>query len=333
MEKKTYTILLTSNSKGETKSIVLSAAWFKAAVVLGVIFAVLSASILVDYVSLLLESGENKRIKAENVILRQQFDVVESKVSSLENSLERVKNFSTKLKMITNINDEDRSTKLAMGALPKKGQAYTEFDRKMSGREPASEFLQKDALFLEKIPLNERAGELLRKDRHNYASLSIRIDRAVKHTSLREQGILELWETLSERQSLLNATPSIKPARGWYTSSFGYRIDPFTSKPVMHNGLDIAGPPGTPIRAPANGVVSHVGFEPGYGKLLTIDHGYGVKTRYAHNSQIFVELGQKIKRYDVISAIGNTGRSSGPHLHYEVRVHGVPVDPANYILE
>ncbi|MEZ4872822.1 MAG: M23 family metallopeptidase [Bdellovibrionales bacterium] len=84
--------------------------------------------------------------------------------------------------------------------------------------------------------------------------------------------------------------------------------------------------------SPADGVISYIGYESGYGKLVSIDHGFGVVTRYAHNSQVFVEVGQKVKRRDVISAIGTTGRSSGPHLHYEVRVHGIPVDPMNYIL-
>jgi len=78
--------------------------------------------------------------------------------------------------------------------------------------------------------------------------------------------------------------------------------------------------------------VSYVGYESGYGKLISIDHGYGVVTRYAHTSQVYVQLGQKVTRRDVIAAVGNTGRSSGPHLHYEVRIHGMPVDPMNYIL-
>lgn len=331
MDKKTFTFLVISNRRGETKNLTVSAAWLKAGAVLGAIFLVLACASIVDYVGLLLEASENKRLMAENLNLKRQFEVIESKVNSLETSLERVKNFSTKLKLITNVEDEDRSMKLALGALPKPGQNFNE--QGVEERMPASEFLEKEAMFMEKSPLDEARGELLNQETRNYAALSIRIDRAVKMTELREQGILELWETLSERQSLLNSTPSIKPARGWFTSRFGYRIDPFTQKPVMHNGLDIAGPPGTPIYSPADGVISYVGFEPGYGKLVAIDHGYGVRTRYAHNSQVFVELGQKVKRFDVIAAIGNTGRSSGPHLHYEVRVHGVPVDPINYILE
>ncbi|MCB0411122.1 MAG: M23 family metallopeptidase, partial [Bdellovibrionales bacterium] len=167
----------------------------------------------------------------------------------------------------------------------------------------------------------------------DYESLAIRIDRFVKETQLREQGLQQLWDTLSERESLLMATPSIRPAKGWYTSRFGYRLDPFTGRPTMHAGMDIAAPPGSPVFAPANGVVSFVGYEAGYGNLVSIDHGYGVVTRYGHNSRTFVEKGQIIHRRDVIATVGSTGRSSGPHVHYEVRVHGVPVDPINYILD
>ena len=101
----------------------------------------------------------------------------------------------------------------------------------------------------------------------------------------------------------------------------------------MHNGIDIAAAPGSPIVAPADGIVSFAGYDPGYGKLVSIDHGYGVVTRFGHTSQIFVEVGQKVSRRDVIASVGNTGRSTGPHLHYEVRVNNIPVDPYNYVLD
>ncbi len=333
MEKKTYTFLVVSNRRGETKSFSISSAWLKTLGLMAFLSFILFGAATVDYVGLLLDASQNKRLKAENATLKRQFQVVESKLSSLETGLERVQNFSKKLKLITNIDDEDRALKLSLGPMPKPGQQVTEYDTAMDERSPASEFLVKEPNFFEKPPLDEAAGELSLEEHRDYASLSIRIDRAVKETQLREQGILQLWESLSERQSLLNATPSIKPARGWFTSRFGYRVDPFSGKAVMHAGVDIAGPPGTPIYAPADGVISYVGMESGYGKLVSIDHGYGVVTRFAHNSRVFVEQGQKISRKDVIAAIGSTGRSSGPHLHYEVRIHGVPVDPMNYILD
>jgi murein DD-endopeptidase MepM/ murein hydrolase activator NlpD len=204
----------------------------------------------------------------------------------------------------------------------------------MEMRQPASELEMADENFHQEKPLMGQAGELsVGTGSRALASLSVRIDRAIKETGLREQSILSLWATLSERQSLMSATPSIKPAKGWFTSRFGYRISPFTNRPVMHNGIDIAAAPGSPVYAPADGVISYSGYDAGYGKLISIDHGYGVVTRYGHNSKLFVSIGQKVKRWDVIGAVGSTGRSTGPHLHYEVRVNGVPVDPINYVLE
>ncbi len=333
MEKKTFTFLIMSNRRGTNRSFTVSSSWLKSLIFLGIIILVVVGGAIVDYFGLLVQSSENKRLRAENLSLKKQFQVVEGKLNSLETSLERVQNFSKKLKMITNIDDEDRAVRLAMGPQPKAGEPVEEYNQPVEQRGPASEYFSKDSMFLQKPPLDELKGELSKDSEKDYATLSIRIDRTVKETQLREQGILSLWEALSERQSLLNATPSMKPAKGWFTSRFGYRIDPFNNKAVMHAGLDIAGPPGTPVYAPADGVVSYVGFEAGYGKLVSIDHGYGVVTRYGHNSRVFVELGQKVKRHDVISAIGSTGRSSGPHVHYEVRVHGVPVDPINYVLD
>ncbi len=180
---------------------------------------------------------------------------------------------------------------------------------------------------------NERKGEIAIEAPRDYDTLAIRIDRAVRNTQLREQTVLELWEVLSERQSLLNATPSIRPAKGWLTSKFGYRISPINGKPAMHFGLDLAAAPGSAVYAPADGVVTYASYDETYGKLVTIDHGFGVMTRFGHNSQIYVKVGQKISRWDVISAVGSTGRSTGPHLHYEVRINNIPVDPLNYILD
>lgn len=342
MDKKTITFLMVSNRKGTTHKLVVSAAWLKAGVCLFLIAAVVSAACVVDYVGLLSQSIENKRLHAENDQLKQQFQVVEGKLNALESGLERVKGFMTKLRLITSVDTEDRTLKLAIGPLPRTGQAVdpetmTGTD---GGREPASAGgampgagAAGDAVFAQKPPPDEQAGELAVEGQRDYASLAIRLDKDVQETAIRETGILELWENLSERQSLLAATPSIKPVQGWFTSKFGYRVSPFTGRPTMHAGLDIAAAPGTPIYATADGVVSFAGYDPGYGKLVSIDNGYGVVTRFGHTSQIFVEVGQHVHRRDLIAAVGNTGRSTGPHCHYEVRVNNVPVDPMNYVLD
>lgn len=335
MDNKTYTFLITSNRKGTTKAVSVTAAWLKLIVAGAVIFSVLFAAGLVDYFGLLLREGENKRLRAENAQLTRQFQVVEGKLTSLESSLERIKTLTTKIKLITNIEDEDRAMKLSIGPMPQIEESLAEFERgPAQARDPnATELIKADSVFYERAPLDQARGELASLSGRNYATLSIRIDKAVSAAGLKEQGVIKLQELLAERQSILNQTPSIKPTRGWMTSRFGYRVDPFTGKPEMHYGLDFAAAPGTPVVAPADGVVSYVGYEGGYGKIVAIDHGYGVRTRFAHNSQIYVELGQKVQRRDVIAAVGSTGRSSGPHCHYEVRVNDIPVDPINYILD
>ena len=117
------------------------------------------------------------------------------------------------------------------------------------------------------------------------------------------------------------------------TSDFGTRMDPYTAERKMHQGMDIATPHGQPVYAPSDGTVVFAGNEGGYGKVLVMDHGYGVKTRYGHLSEIHVRLGQRVSRGDKVASVGNTGRSTGPHLHYEVRVNGIPENPRKFILE
>jgi murein DD-endopeptidase MepM/ murein hydrolase activator NlpD len=204
----------------------------------------------------------------------------------------------------------------------------------MESRDDGEAMAKQDATFANKKPLNDQTGELANETADkDYASIVIRIEKAVKETQLKEQSVIDLWESLSERQSLLNATPNMKPAKGWITSRFGYRTSPFTGKTTLHAGLDIAAAPGSPIYAPADGVVTFASYDEGYGKLVSIDHGFGVTTRFGHMSQIYVQVGQRVSKWDVVGAVGNTGRSTGPHCHYEVRINGTPVDPINYILD
>lgn len=334
MENKSYTLLIASNRHGETLKFTIRSGWLKALSFLAFCLILLGATAALDYVGLLLQANENRSLKAENSSLKRQFQVAEEKLSSLESSIERIQNFTKKLNLITSVEDEDRVVKLALSPASHNGGMVDAGAGGPVTRMPSSEFMIRDPQPADHPFTDERGGEIavMRESNRDYATLSVRIDRALRESQLREQGVLQLWDSLSERQSLLLATPSIKPARGYYSSRFGYRVDPFTNKALMHAGVDIAAPAGTPVYAPADGVVSFAGYDGGYGKLVSIDHGYGVVTRFGHNSRIFVEQGQKVHRWDVISAVGSTGRSTGAHCHYEVRIHGIAVDPINYIL-
>jgi murein DD-endopeptidase MepM/ murein hydrolase activator NlpD len=143
----------------------------------------------------------------------------------------------------------------------------------------------------------------------------------------------ELSQFLKEQKSLLACTPSLAPTNGWYSSGFGYRISPFTNQREFHKGLDIATRIGTPIIAPADGLVISVGREGNYGRMIAINHGYNMKTRYGHLHKFRVKKGDRVKRGQLIAEVGKSGRTTGPHLHYEVLLNGVPVNPLRYILD
>ena len=157
-----------------------------------------------------------------------------------------------------------------------------------------------------------------------------RIDEVRRQIDLRRESQEEIQGILNDQRSLLAAKPLGWPVKGWLTSSFGFRRDPFNGKRKIHEGLDIAARTGTPVVATADGIVSSVKTEPGYGKMVTIDHGYGYRTLYGHNSKYNVKVGQRVRRGDRIASVGNTGRSTGSHVHYEIRLNGVPVNPQKY---
>ncbi len=322
--------MMVSNQKGVVRRFVLSYARIKAAIFIAAVACILLVALFMDYMGLAVTTNENKRLKLENERLNGQFVVLENKLLGLEDELEDVRTFSTKLRTITDINSEDRIFNLRV---PEMSQTNTfDVEREIASvEEPGQLEEPQDQVFLKTPILTNNALAL--SDTKNYTTLSVRLSKAMNSTSIRKYELVELWDDLSRRKSLMRSTPSISPAVGWISSGFGYRASPHTGHVAFHYGMDIAASSGTPVRASADGVVSFIGYDSGYGKLISIDHGYGVITRYGHNSQTYVVLNQTVKRGDVIAGMGNTGRSTGPHLHYEVRVHGIPVDPESYILE
>ncbi len=164
-----------------------------------------------------------------------------------------------------------------------------------------------------------------------FSDIQKRIDTIRRQIDLRRESQEEIQGFLNDQRSLLAAKPQGWPVKGWVTSNFGMRRDPFNGHRKLHEGLDIAARTGTAVTATADGIVSSVRTEPGYGKMVVIDHGYGYRTYYGHNSKNFVKVGQRVRRGERIAAVGNTGRSTGSHVHYEVRLNGVPVNPKKYL--
>jgi len=175
---------------------------------------------------------------------------------------------------------------------------------------------------------NGKGGPVVSPNVNELTSLVQEMQASVK---VREESLTALKEALTEKKQLLAATPSIWPTQGEVTSKFGWRSSPWGWGSEWHPGIDIANDTGTPIHATADGRVIHSGWYGGYGLMVQIDHGYGIETLYGHNSRIAVQVGQTVKKGDVIAYMGSTGISTGSHCHYEVRVNGSAVNPANFL--
>lgn len=164
-------------------------------------------------------------------------------------------------------------------------------------------------------------------------ALPLEIDRIHETGQAKQRRLGETLEYFNDALRLLSNTPSIRPSATGFTSFFGKRRDPMHSSWVMHKGLDLGGRVGFPIVAPADGVVIWTGWRGGYGLTVVIDHGFGLQTHYAHLSAFKAAVGDRVERGELIALMGNTGRSTGPHLHYEVRRMGQPIDPFHFVLD
>ncbi len=162
--------------------------------------------------------------------------------------------------------------------------------------------------------------------------LSQQLDRLSRVVSDRSDKLLALETLLLQNQLSRKLLPSIPPVHtGFYSSNFGWRIDPFTGANAMHEGVDFVADAGTSIYASAGGVVDYAGLHPQYGNMVEIDHGNDIVTRYAHASKLFVKVGQVVRRGEKIAEVGSTGRSTGNHLHFEVRYKGIAQNPVRFL--
>ncbi len=169
-------------------------------------------------------------------------------------------------------------------------------------------------------------------DDKDFGQLSTYLDELILRVENQYSTNSTILSYLKQKEFLKNSIPSIAPVNGWYVRGFGYCLDPFTGSVKMHEGIDIAAPIGTPIIAPADGIVRKVQNTKDFGIVIEISHNQDLSTVYGHCMNPTVNIGQSIKRGDIIGYVGLSGKTSGPHLHYEIRISQVPVDPLNYII-
>jgi murein DD-endopeptidase MepM/ murein hydrolase activator NlpD len=286
---------------GTVRRIQVRREWIRRAFYAAGVVLLATPLLIFDYVRLREVSHEKDRLDQETTAQREELETYAARMQNVSDRLAKVGRLDRKLRIITDLDPED--------PLPLPGIGGPEGE----GIEPV------------------RVAALTRRQRKRHMIEGL--DRLEEVADAQGQRLEELIAHLEARTARLSATPSIAPTRGWITSDFGYRSSPFTGTREFHRGLDIAGRISTPILAPAEGKVRYVGEHQALGQTVILRHGYGLETVYGHLSEIEVKAGQKIKRGEILGRMGNTGRSTGPHLHYQVQANGVPVNPRNYILD
>jgi murein DD-endopeptidase MepM/ murein hydrolase activator NlpD len=308
VQKDAYTIVVFPGSTGSPKRIQLSKKFAKTALISLLVFSLLLGGAGVFFIKQYLNYQDDQvalaSLKRQEKIQKTQIDKFSKQVRSFETEMARLESFEKKLRIITSFENSPKGKESNLGVGGPYGLSSHSFTTS----------LEKETQSM----LDRLSGDL---------------GILTNQIKMRQFSFQELDEYLKNQKSLLASTPSIWPSRGWVTSGFGYRKSPFTGLPEKHEGLDIAARMGSEVRSTADGKVILSGRENGYGNMVEIDHGYGVLTRYGHNSKNLVKVGDKVKRGQVIALVGSTGRSTGPHVHYEVLLNGIPVSPRNYILE
>ncbi len=316
MANRFYTIMIVPERSSQVRRVqVPKRAIAYAMLVVAGLFA-LGSFMLVHYAYVVQQATQTRELKEENIALRAKLEQIHDQVETISDTLERIDRFSVKLKAITQLSDSERS--LAIG--PVQGQK----DEGPAGAEKEVKFAAGEHGDREDEPIDSALSAQL---------LDARLEDLSYEARKQEEDVRDLQEYFQDQKTLLATTPSVWPAKGWMTSSFGVRSDPFTGNRVMHKGLDIAAPAGTKILSPSEGVIIFASVRGGYGKCVVIDHGFGVQTHFGHMLETAVSVGDKVERGQVIGTIGSSGRSTGAHLHYEVRVHGIPQNPRKFILD
>ncbi len=296
MSRRSYTFLILSSQATRVRQFHVTQLWLRLTRVGGIVALVAVSYMLYHFVSINSEVQHLRRTVEEQ-------EVLVGKVQTMHQEMRRLRTFDDEIRRLAGLETASATeSTMAMGG------GTLEIEELLTAEEQAAR------------------QQLI-------AQLFEDVERLEREVALRAESFETLTAYLNEQKDRLAATPSIWPAKGYVSSKFGPRISPFTGRRQRHTGIDIAAARGTPILAPADGVITFSGKLAGYGRVIVIDHGFGYKTFYGHNHRNKVKKGQRVKRGQVIAAVGDSGYSTGSHLHYEVVVKGRPVNPLKYIVD
>ena len=284
------------------------------------IFGGAAAVLLILSISLAGWAGySTNALHAENELYRSQLKMADEKMQALENKAKIVEKISGQLQELVRTNGGTVPENTGMGTGGIGGASTVPDIAKTAGNKKEDD---------EKIAVSETPGELLKEMRR----LDERLDKQIRLVvALRSEFMNQAYGAVSSVVNPTAETPNIWPVAGPISSYYGYRTSPGGIGSTFHEGVDIAGDYGTPISATAAGTVTQAGWVGGYGYLVEVKHADGIVTRYGHNSAVLVYEGQHVDQGSMIALMGSTGNSTGPHCHYEVRIHGEAVDPMYFL--
>lgn len=284
--------------------------------------------------------GDAERLRMENLSLRSEASALTERLRSVQSTLNQVDTFSDQLREVT------RGTQSAAPGVPANGGKHRiapkerpqgSLEKKLpDGIGPLSkeefalvkaEALQAEAGGRSKFAMPDN----VKFEKLEFKELFQKLDDIEEKGSSQAKELELLLTEVRQYRARLAATPNLAPVQGWVTSMYGVRNSPITGQNRMHHGMDIGAPLGSPIRTAADGVVRKVARTEDYGNYVEVLHGHGVMTRYAHAQLITVRPGEKVKKGGIIGKVGMTGRTTGPHLHYEIEVRGRRVNPGYFI--
>lgn len=314
-KKNAFTIMVMSERSTRVRKVVVPGRVARYGLLAAGAIGLIAAGVTTEFVRDRFRSSEIRQIRAENRKYRAEVENLRTKISTVEAYLARLRRFDVKLRSMAQVEELDRH--VALGPLEVPGDA--------GGVLTAS--LGHDMMVpdLGGAEASQRAMEALNRTLES-------LDKIESEAAERLGSMGDLDTRLSQMGNVLQHTPSLLPTSGWITSHFGFRPSPYTGARHMHEGMDIAAKPGTPVISPADGIVTFVGPYQNYGTTVVLNHGNGTITRYGHLQSASVSMGDQVKRGGTIGLVGNSGRSTGPHLHYEVVVDGIPRDPRNFVL-
>ncbi len=305
-------MLMPDTTDGVVRRYRVPRTWIRASLVGACILVAVSVGAIVYGVSGHERAANNRELRSENETLRGELQELDRRLTMAGETVRSLKDYEVRLRSLTMVHDPARN--LAIGPV---GQDETrDVDGESLNAKVLRQALLSEADVQESVSLmNERLEDL-----------------EVEGEGIHER-VQHLSAFLEGQRARLASTPSRRPGPGYVSSTFGMRVDPFTGLPQFHPGLDFAANVGARAVATADGIVTKAGPYGAYGKTVMVNHGHGLVTLFGHLSRVNVRVGDRVRRGDLVGGVGNTGRSTGPHLHYEVRLNGIPQDPSRFILE